>query len=68
MYDLSNESNGDTLLHAPLSDNGQYRDISHVSFCWDDEVVVPKPLTSTKTATGSYDRKITWDLTKTVTP
>jgi hypothetical protein len=68
VYDLTAESNGDTLLHAPLADNGQYRDISHVSFCYDGDVVVPKPLTATKTATGSYDRTITWDLTKTVDP
>jgi hypothetical protein len=68
VYDLTVESNGDTLLHAPLADNGQYRDISHVSFCYDGDVVVPKPLTATKTATGSYDRTITWDLTKTVDP
>ena len=68
VYDLTAESNGDTLLHAPLADNGEYRDISHVSFCWDDASVVPKPLTAEKTATGTYDRTITWNLTKTVDP
>ena len=68
VYDLTAESNGDTLLHAPLDDNGHYRDISHVSFCYDGETVVPKPLTATKTATGNYDRTITWKLDKSVLP
>src|SRR5215217_67740 len=66
VYNLTAEANKDTRLHAPLDDTGQYRDISHVNFCYDGEVVVPKPLTATKTANGSYERKITWDLTKTV--
>jgi hypothetical protein len=68
VYDLTAESNGDTLLHAQLADNGEYRDFSYVSFCWDDGSVVPKELTATKTATGSHDRTISWDLTKTVAP
>jgi hypothetical protein len=42
--------------------------ISHVSFCWDKEPVVPKGLTATKTAVASYDRTITWDLAKSVAP
>jgi hypothetical protein len=41
--------------------------ISHVSFCWNEEPTPPKEaLKVTKTAEATYDRKITWDLTKTV--
>lgn len=28
---------GDTGLHGPMAPNGKYRDISHVSFCWQPE-------------------------------
>jgi hypothetical protein len=41
--------------------------ISHVSFCWNEEPEPPdEALTATKTADATYDRKITWELTKTV--
>lgn len=36
--------------------------ISHIEFCYDYELDV------SKTATGSYDRTITWELDKSVTP
>ncbi|CAN5859239.1 hypothetical protein BH23GEM7_BH23GEM7_22970 [soil metagenome] len=43
--------------------------ISHVSFCWNDKSEVENPPTAlvvSKTANGSYNRTITWDLVKTV--
>lgn len=42
--------------------------ISHVSFCWNEEPVVLTGLSATKTATATYDRDITWTLTKSATP
>ncbi len=54
-------STGDTYLTTPL--NGA-RGISHVSFCYYPYY----PLTAQKTAAGTYDRTVTWDLTKSVDP
>jgi hypothetical protein len=68
VYDPPAESFGDDGLHSPNNPSGGPAALSHISFCWDGETVVPKPLTATKTATGNYDRTITWDLTKTVEP
>ena len=68
VYDPPAESLGDDGLHAPNNSSGGPAGLSHINFCWDGETVVPKPLTATKTANGSYDRTITWDLTKTVDP
>ncbi|CAN5360072.1 hypothetical protein BH24GEM3_BH24GEM3_22120 [soil metagenome] len=45
--------------------------ISHVSFCWNDKSEVENPPTAlvvSKTANGSYNRRIDWDLTKSVDP
>jgi hypothetical protein len=66
VYDPPAESFGDQGLHAPNNSSGGPAGLSHINFCYDGETVAPKPLTATKTAIGSYDRTITWDLTKTV--
>ena len=54
-------SMGDTYLTTPL--NGD-KGISHVSFCYYPYY----PLTAEKTADGTYDRTVTWKLTKSVDP
>jgi hypothetical protein len=46
--------------------NGRYQ-ISHVSFCW-NAPPTPPPLTAEKTAHGTWDRTVTWDLDKSVDP
>jgi hypothetical protein len=56
-YVYSPEAFGDTGLVAP---DGQ--EISHIEFCYDYELDV------TKDAAGSYDRTVTWDLDKSVSP
>jgi hypothetical protein len=57
-------SSGDTGLTTPTN-----QQISHVSFCWNEEPTPPdEALTATKTAEATYDRKITWDLEKSVLP
>jgi hypothetical protein len=66
VYDPPAESTEDDGLHAPDNASGGPAGLSHINFCYDGETVAPKPLTATKTANGSYDRTITWDLTKTV--
>jgi hypothetical protein len=63
IYNPPPEIKVDDKLFGP-----ENKGISHINFCYDGETVVPQPLTATKTAEGSYERKITWDLTKTVTP
>lgn len=54
---------------ASLGDTGLYafenKEISHVTLCWNDGPSYV-PLTAVKTAAGSYDRTVTWDLTKVV--
>ncbi|GIG29023.1 hypothetical protein [Cellulomonas marina] len=47
--------------------DGRYQ-ISHVSFCWGEPPVVRDALTATKTAVASYDRDVTWSLTKDAEP
>ncbi|MBC7307349.1 MAG: hypothetical protein H5T80_10570, partial [Dietzia sp.] len=42
--------------------------ISHVSFCWNEPPVVRNALSATKTANGTYDRDITWELEKSADP
>jgi hypothetical protein len=54
-------SMGDTYLTTPI---GGAKGISHVSFCYYPYY----PLTATKTAAGTYDRTVTWDLAKSVDP
>ena len=55
-------STGDTGLKVPTN-----QAISHVSFCWDEEPTPPEDaLEVSKTADATYDRKIEWDLSKTV--
>jgi hypothetical protein len=61
------EVQSDTRLHGPVKDDGTYRDISHVSFCYDVENNLV-PLEVEKTANGSYDRKFSWELEKSVAP
>jgi hypothetical protein len=57
-------STGDTGLTTPTN-----QQISHVSFCWNEEPPPPaEALKVSKTAEATYDRKITWDLKKTVAP
>jgi hypothetical protein len=57
-------SPGDTGLEVPTQ-----QETSHVSFCWNEEPTPPdEALTVTKTAEATYDRKITWDLKKSVDP
>jgi hypothetical protein len=57
-------STGDTGLEVPTR-----QEISHVSFCWNEEPTPPdETLSVTKTAEATYDRKIAWDLKKTVDP
>lgn len=51
-----------------MSDTGLYaydnKEISHVTFCWNIPTYVP--LTATKSAAGTYDRTVTWSLSKSV--
>jgi hypothetical protein len=63
-YDYSTTPEGgstaDTYLTTPFDGA---KGISHISFCYGYQ-----PLTATKTAAGSYDRTVTWELDKTVEP
>jgi len=52
------EDTADTQLHAPVGDNGQLRDISHIEFCYDYEVTV------TKTANATFTRTYSWTIDK----
>ncbi len=53
------EGLGDSGLHSPINPNNNMPfEISHISFCVDFELGV------SKTATASYDRTITWNITK----
>jgi hypothetical protein len=58
----------DTGLHDGVNPQNQneYQDVSHIDFC-----LIPKlfdPPEVTKTAVGSYDRTVTWELAKSVDP
>jgi len=54
------EDNADTSLHTPINpNNGKYFDVSHVTFCYDVELVV------TKTANTSFTRDFDWQIKKT---
>jgi hypothetical protein len=46
--------------------NNGAQQISHVSFCWEEPPVAPLDLTAQKTAVGTYDRTVEWELEKTV--
>lgn len=60
-YDPPAEDTGDTMLHASINpSNNMYYGLSHISFCYDLELDV------TKTAKGTFDRTITWELDKSV--
>jgi hypothetical protein len=55
-------SSGDTGLTTPTN-----QQISHVSFCWDEEPTPPEDaLEVSKTADATYDRTIKWSLKKAV--
>lgn len=59
VYDPPAESFGDTGLHSPINpNNGQPFGLSHISFCYDLNVVV------TKTADTSLTRTWTWEIEK----
>ncbi len=60
-YVYTPESFADGGLHAP-----DQKDISHVEFCYDYEFTPGDTLS--KTADGTFDRTIEWDLEKTVDP
>ena len=63
VYDLSQESTGDTQLHAPINpSNGQPFGVSHISFCYDVELEVEKD------AETSFTRTNEWSIDKSVTP
>ena len=57
------EATSDTGLHSPINpSNGQPYGLSHISFCYDLELVV------TKTANTSFARTYNWTINKTATP
>ncbi|MDP9394328.1 MAG: hypothetical protein M3Q27_08795 [Actinomycetota bacterium] len=59
---------GGTTAHSGLAVPTSQQ-ISHVSFCWDEEPVrPPDALNVEKTAVGTYDRTITWKLAKSASP
>lgn len=54
------EDNADTDLHAPINpSNGKFFDLSHISFCYDIELVV------SKTAKTTFTRDFDWQIKKT---
>jgi hypothetical protein len=60
-YAYSPEATADTGLHAPVNpSNGTYFGLSHITFCYDLELVVDK------TANPTWARDWTWDIEKTV--
>ena len=67
-YDYS--SLGGVLADNNLIPNSQQsQQISHVSFCWNEEPPPPtEALKASKTAVATYDHTIKWDLTKSVAP
>ena len=58
LYVYAGESTGGTGLSTPAKTN--YQDISHISFCYDIELVV------SKTAATTFTRDYDWSITKTV--
>lgn len=63
VYDPPAESFGDSGLHSPINaSNGTPYGVSHISFCYDLEVLVEK------TAATTYTRTWEWDIDKSVTP
>lgn len=60
IYDPPPESFGDTGLHSPLNPiNQEQPSLSHISFCYDLDLVV------SKTADTSFDREWDWTIEKT---
>lgn len=59
LYVYPGEATSGTGLSTPFVDN-KYQDISHISFCYDVELVV------SKTATTSFTRDYDWSITKAV--
>lgn len=66
-YAYPDGTTSDTYLTTPVV-GGSTKNISHVSFCVKPAVPQYQPLGATKTAAASYERKVTWALTKTVAP
>ena len=65
-YSGSGGSTGDTNL---IPNSRQSQQISHVSFCWNEEPPPPADaLMVSKTAKATYDNEIEWELTKDVDP
>lgn len=62
-FDYPTASRADSYLHSV---EAHQDDISHISFCY--SIVPPTlvPLTAVKTAAGTYDRTVTWELDKSV--
>ena len=61
--DLGHTINLDDGLHAPLKQDGsRYRDVSHIDFCFVDQLEVAK------TAEPMIDRHVDWTIAKVVVP
>jgi hypothetical protein len=58
IYEYPGEATSDTGLHSPEKNNN-IPELSHITFCYDYEVMV------SKTASPAMDRTWTWDVTKT---
>lgn len=62
VYNYNPEVSSDTGLHAPVNaSNGKYYGLSHISFCFDFDLVIEK------TADTAFTRSYAWDIDKTGT-
>src|SRR5690606_21348328 len=55
-------------LVTPNNPSGKPASLSHISFCSNTPPPSYQPLSATKTANGTYDRSVSWQLTKSVSP
>jgi hypothetical protein len=59
-------STGDNGLHSPINpSNGEPFGLSHISFCYDEDIIILQGLQVTKTADTKVDRDWDWTIVKT---
>ncbi len=65
-YDYRTLTPPGTTADSNLTVPNAQQQISHVSFCWNENPLTLPNLQASKTANGSYDRTVTWSLEKSV--
>jgi hypothetical protein len=67
LYDPPTEATSDTGLHAPVNASGKFAGLSHISFCYDKDVITTTSPTTTTTTTTSPTTTTTTSPTTTTT-